>query len=136
MSYINFSYTQHSTLPTDARATTQVEAGFSREGGRLEYVTHTVQAGPTAAPRVVQVLPGVEVTAAADAVRDAIQGANWVQDVTVDLAGRGTPGQASWTFRHGGSGTAALDAVPAPIQAVIDAAERLEAVSAVTPKYV
>ena len=36
MSYINFSLTRHASTPIDASSS--LRAGFSREGGKLEFV--------------------------------------------------------------------------------------------------
>ncbi len=129
MSYINVSFTHRTTTPA---LTQRLDLGFSREGGRLEGIERTIDTGSGLQPVRYTVDATPRVTEAANAVRDAIQAGSWVQDVElVDGHGR-VPGEVTWTYRHGGGGTAPTNALPTQVQAVVDAALALERLAAPT----
>ncbi|MCW2923433.1 MAG: hypothetical protein JWM98_837, partial [Thermoleophilia bacterium] len=111
-------------------ATDTVSGGFSREGGRLEFVDHTtVNRGPL--PPFTAHLPLDEsVTAAATGVFHALQGADWIDGVTVSAGTAAHPATVTWTYRNDDRvETASLDLVPAKVQAVLDATAVLDHVA-------
>jgi hypothetical protein len=134
MSYVNFSLTHNAADFT--QSCDRISAGFSREGGRVEFVERShVDRGPLP-PLTTKVALTDEVKAASQAVLNAIQSSGWVQDVTVDDGATPLAGNVTWTLRNGGGGTASLAALPTGIQAVLDAAHQLEvAASGYQPKH-
>jgi hypothetical protein len=127
MSYINFSLTHNAADFT--QACDRISAGFSREGGQVEFVERShVDHGPLP-PLTTKVVLTDDVTKAATGVLSAIQAAGWVQDVTIDEGANPLTGSVSWTMRNGGGGTSSIDSLPTNIQAVIDAATALETAS-------
>jgi hypothetical protein len=133
MSYINFSLT-HSFGAAGGIAevlprTEKISTGFSREGGRVEYVRQSTQSDPLATPRTFDAKLTPSLTKAADGVRNAVQAGTWVQDVVIDHGDGAQPNTVSWTYRDGRSERGLSGSLPAPIQSVIDAAKLLEDVT-------
>jgi hypothetical protein len=128
MSFINFSLTHRfdgggiaQVLPRSETLST----GFSREGGRVEFVRQSEQSDPLGAPRTYEAKLTKAVEGAASGVRDALQAGSWVQDIEVQHGDGAQPDVVSWTYRNGGGETGLAGSLPAPIQAVLDAAEHL-----------
>jgi hypothetical protein len=129
MSYINFSLTRTfdgggiaQVLPHSET----ISAGFSREGGKLEFVTSSSSSDPLAAPHTSEVALTPGVARAASGVLEAIQAAQWVQDVAIQQGDGAQPDLVSWTHRDGSTGNGLSGTLPAPVQRVLDAASLLE----------
>lgn len=128
MSYINFSITHRfeAGAASIVPRTETTSAGFSREGGKVEFVKQSTSDTGPMPPRTFEArLTGV-VMPAARGVLEAVQGAGWVQDVLVQHGDGGQPDPVSWTYRNGGSGSGLAGSLPAPVQQVLDAAKVLE----------
>jgi hypothetical protein len=128
MSYINFSITHRfeGGAVTPFPRTETVSTGFSREGGRVEFVEHSASNRGPLPPRETSINLTGSVTKAADGVRDAIQAAGWVQAVLVKHGDGGQPDLVSWTYRNGGADQGLTGSLPTPVQTVLDAAKVLE----------
>lgn len=130
MSYINVSVSTVLVDRPDALRTT-LSAGFSREGGRVELLELTTQAGDDAAPvtRSIPMTPAL--LAPTRGLLDAALGAHGVGSVTV-THGADAPEFTAWTDRRGELiDYARPGAVPASIQQVVDAAAAV--VAAIEP---
>lgn len=128
MSYINFSITRRAEAGAGAalgRSET-TSAGFSREGGRVEYVQHSASNRGPLPPRTTPISLTKPVTAAAEGVRDALQAGGWVQDVLVHEGDGAQPNLIEWTYRNGRGERGLAGSLPASVQSVLDAAKLLE----------
>lgn len=129
MSYINFSLTRTfdgGGIAAVLASSESISTGFSREGGKVEFVRASSSSDPTAAPSTTEVALSPAVTKAAAGVLDAIRTASWVQDVVVQQGDGARPNAVSWTHRDGQTGSGLAGALPAPVQQVLDAAMLLE----------
>lgn len=129
MSYINFSITRPATGPAAAltQATDTLLTGFSREGGRLEFVQHTTSNRGPLPPFTRRLEPNTRFDAAAEGLLTAIRGANWVQNIVISKPDARELSDVTWNYRHGGEAASARsNEVPANVQAVIDAAAQFD----------
>lgn len=128
MSYINFSITHRfeAGAATPFPRTETVSAGFSREGGRVEFVEHSASNRGPLPPRETAINLTKGVTKAAEGVRDALQAGGWVQDIVMHHGDGGQPDLVEWTYRNGGGEKGLTGSLPAPVQSVLDAATLLE----------
>ncbi len=128
MSYINVSVT-HDWSASDQflPRTETLDAGFSREGGRLERLATTDQVIGPFPPNTVDWEPTEFLQAASRPLLDAALGAGGVRSVVVEHGFGTQPGTVRWSDRSGTQlGSAAETDVPAGVQAVIDAAYQLD----------
>ncbi len=128
MSYINFEIT-HRFTGGAATASPKVEtysAGFSREGGKLEFVTRTNTPRGGFGPVTSTIDATPEVTAAAAGVLEALRGASWIQSIGIDHGDGLQPNHVEWTYRSGESDSGLTGSLPQPVQSVLDAAVLLE----------
>lgn len=129
MSYINFSLTRTFDGGGLAQAlphSETISTGFSREGGKVEFVTSSSSSDPLAAPRTSDVELTSGVVHAASGVLEAVQAAQWVQDVEIQQGDGAQPNIVFWTHRNGSTGSGPAGTLPAPVQRVLDAAALLE----------
>jgi hypothetical protein len=127
MSYVNATITTRdaASVGLQSREIT-LEAGFSREGGRLDFLTRTTTIG-TAEPKVETFTPNAALVAPARGLLDAILGASGVRSVVTERSPFDRAGTTTWSDRSGVvRGTAPRMEVPSAIQAVLDAAELLD----------
>ncbi len=129
MSYINFSLTHAfdgGGLAEVLPRTETISTGFSREGGKVEFVRASSSSDPLAAPQTSEVTLTPSVVRAASSVLEAIRAAQWVQDVEIQQGDGAQPNVVSWTHRDGRTGSGLAGALPAPVQQVLEAATLLE----------
>jgi hypothetical protein len=120
MSYINFSITH--TSPSFTAMTYTYDAGFSREGGRLEHASRLDTSKGPLAPTTRSAQLTDDVTATGAGLLDALRAISWVQEVVVEHGDGAQPNLVTWNLRHGGSGTGLAGSLPTGIQNVLDAA--------------
>lgn len=129
MSFINFSMTRTTGAGGIAQVLPHSEAistGFSREGGKVEFVRASSSSDPLAAPHTADLALTPAITRAAAGVLEAVRAAQWVQDIEIQQGDGAQPDTVFWTHRDGQSGSGLAGALPARVQQVIDAATVLE----------
>lgn len=126
MSYINLAITHTYAGGFVPPRSTTLEAGFSREGGRLEHLQRI--AGVDGAPvKVTEYDPSTVPAEAAHGLLDATLGAGGVRQVQVEHGDGAQPSLVTWSDRFGTKLGSAFDvALPAPVQAILDAAELVQ----------
>lgn len=132
MSFINFSLTNRfggGDLAQVLPRTETISAGFSREGGRVEFVQQATASDPLTAPRTYDAKLTTSVTNAAIGVRDAVQAAGWIDEMVVEHGDGAQPNVVSWTYRNGGGDSGLTGKLPAAVQQVLDAATLLDDVT-------
>jgi hypothetical protein len=128
MSYINATIVERFGPTSGPRQERVVEAGFSREGGRLDRLVVTTVANGVTASRAYE--PSPALVQPARALLDAVLGASSLRQVTIDHAA----GTIDWSDATGGrlGSVAAGSVVPAPVRSVLDAAAALASAAALT----
>jgi len=128
MSFINFTLTHRFTAgaPSAVPRESSIGAGFSREGGRLEYVTRTFTPGGSVFPVERDVALTPDITKAGAGLLDAVQGAGWLERLEVVHGDGGQSDLVNWTYRSGLTDQGRTGNLPAKVQAVLDAARLLE----------